>query len=327
MKLLLAWFVVASSSFALRQSGPPRPTPEQVPAAVRPYLESTAGLEGLEQSLTTQVAISLGMAAEKDKLERSTRKSCEQFAANWNEQIGALLAALGPEARGRIVGGALFYDTGLRIDREHGTAEVLRSPEFRIVADARCGERLERRRLIAGMCSRAGLPKEVAEQFRATLTKEVGDLGDAEDPWIGHAHSSLLFMTLGEDVWKKYSNEMIEGGTPFGSFDEFQAIMAKHLRTALVDSLRPALPAAESADHNFRYEGDLALLVHAVEKTNWDAPTEFATTNASDHGPILVVEAQQTKSWAANAKHKRVRIGMVAGGSHRVIYDGAWPLR
>lgn len=327
MHQLLALFLCAPLAIPRLQDAPPRPTPEQFPAALRPYLKAAAGLEGLEQSLTTQIAVSLGMAAEKNKLERSARKSCEQSAANWNEQIGALLAALGPNADGKLAGGALFYDTGLRVDRDKATAEISRSPEFRIVVDARCAERIERRRLIAGMCSRAGLPQEAAEQFRETLTKEAGGLGDAEDPWIGHAHTSLMFMALGEELWTSYARDLIEKGTPFGTFDEFQAIMAKHVRSALVDPLRPEPPAVASAERNFRYEGDVAFLVHAANQAEWSAPAELASANASDRSPILVVEAQQTKNWAAGAKRERVRIGIVAGGAHRVIYDGAWPLR
>ena len=320
--LLLAWVPLAA-----QQGPPPRPTLDQFPAPLRPYVEPTEGLEGLEYSLALQMGMALGIAAEHEELGKDYRDLGRHHVANWNAQVGALLEELGPEAGDGLVGGALFYDTGVKVDRAAGTHEVLRKPEMRLVADPGLAERFERRRLIAGLCSVAGLSKEDATKLKEILTAETGELGDAEDPWLGHAHSHLLFMTLGRGMWDKYAAGMVADGTPFGPFDQFQATLGEHVRAALLDPLRPELPAADRDGRNFRYEGDVVLRVHAADAEEWSLPATLAETNALDKSPILVVEVEAAKTFRAKAKRDRLRVGMVAGGEHRPLYDDAWPLR
>lgn len=332
MKLGIALWLVPMLAPAQEPEPTPRPALEQVPeelrAPLRPYLEAAEGLEGLEQSLTVQVAMALGIARERKAVGREFRELSEHHAENWNEQIGALLEALGAEAGKGLAGGALHYDTGLEVDRATKKVQVLRKPEFRLLPDPRFAERFARRRLVAGMCSRQGLPVEDAERMRKLLIDETGELGAHPDPWLTHAHTQLVFMSLGPEMWNDYVAERVAEGkdaTPFGSFDEFQRTLGEHVRAALVDPLRPGL-AEEDRDRVFRYEGDVVLLVHAPDGTAWEAPAEIAAANAADHVPTLVVDVESAKSWRASAKHKRLRIGMVAGGAHRTLYDGGWPL-
>lgn len=323
MRTLELALVAASALASLGQDRPPLPQADDFPEALQPYVAIGEELEGLERSLTLQLAVGLGMAVERKRLPAEFRAHGEHHRDDWNEELGALLEELGPRATGgRVAGGALYLDTGMELDREAGTAQVLRKPDLRMLAAEDHASLVERRILIAGMP--AGLAAEDAKRLQAILVEETGELEDRDNPWLGHAESMLMFMSFGG--WDDYSGDLKAGGTPFGTFDEFMARVQKELRIALVDPLVPQLEDAERKGRNFRFEGDLRLIAHAPDDA-WDVPSTVLETNALDHVAVLVIQVPELKSYASKQKLERVVIGLVAGGAHHELYDGKWPLR
>jgi hypothetical protein len=304
------------------QDGPPEPKPEDFPEALRPYLELADGLEDLERSLTLQLAVQLGMVRERAELPAAYRKAARRHRENWNEELAALVAELGPRARdGEPAGGALFYDTGVDLDRERRTARVLREPEIRLVADERYGERTERRELIARYPQ--GLEPEDAERLDAILEKVAGPLEERDNPWLVHASTHLVFMSLG--AWEDYARPLEEKGTPFGTMEEFLARIQKELRVALVDPLTPRLDEADREDRNFRYEGELVVLARG-DDDEWEVPEELLATNALDRVSVLVLQVPAQEEYGRQAELDYAVLGLIAGGEHRLLYEGPLPI-
>lgn len=323
---LLALAVAPLLAAAAQETGPPEIDPADFPEPLRPYLEPALELEGLEMSLTLSVGLSLGMASEQAELPAEFSAAARVARGNWNDILeGAVEAALEWEGDGHF-GGSLYYDTGTEISKDRRTAEVLRDPEFRLVHGEDTAEVILRRRLVHGM--RAGLTEDDASKLLERLRAATANRREF-NPWLTHARSHAMFMSMG--AFEDYARDMEESGTPFGTWDEFQARVIAETAKVLIAPLRAKLPEDEAKGRRFRHEGEFVVQLCDPKATTWAAPEELLAANAADASPILLiqvarpVEKAEGKRTAARSP-KAIRIGMVAGGELRELHDGPFPL-
>ncbi len=298
------------------------------PKPLHPYLENAVGLVGLEQSLTLQVAMSLGQVQVRKKLDKEFKESAQAARENWNELLSGLWSEVAGVEAGSLVGGGGFLDTGMTIKPDRSGVELRGHPEYRWMAfeeEGRLEEILEARRLVGGL--RTGLSKGDAEALTKLVEKAEEAAGDDMNPWLMHANTHCMFMKIG--AYEDYAEGMKESGTPFGTWEEFQDQMIDGVYPAIVGPLRaPATAAIEDAakpERRFRYEGE--FVVQVVESLDGDteAPAPLIAANEADHSPTFLVQVEPIKK--AKSKVKRVIIGMIVGGEFRRIYDGRAPLR
>lgn len=313
--------VLAVATLALQSQVPERPKVTDFPAPIRPYLEASEGLEGLEMSLAMVVGLSFGSAVERKRLGGDFEADANEARKNWNYILTEALIWSAKKPEGTLLGGGFFHDTGTRVAEDGSSYEVLRAPEFRLQAVEDVGAIVERRRLIGGM--REGLSKDDAKTLRALVDPLLEE--DELNPWIRHAQSHLTFMSIG--AWEKYVTEREKSGTPFGTWEEFQAQVLGELAKVLIHPMRATLPAGVTKDRNFRYESEYVIQVVAAEAHEWKVPDALVAANRADKSPTLLIQVPGRKKVTHKTKYDRITVGIVAGGEHRVIHDGRWPIR
>jgi len=286
-----------------------------IPERIYPYLAPCEELEGLEASLTALLGRSLGFAAERKKLPKRYTEFSKHQAGQWEDLVDGLRGRLEVDAAPELVAGALYQDTGRRIDFEANTVRIVGPDRIRELPIA--GADLDALLLMQSDVALFGrdMPRKAATRLKDITMDE---LMDVDDPWFMHASTLIVMLSVGmlEDAFLDNPFDM--------THDEFLARCKRSLREALVDPLFPAL--TENIENNdvWFLEGLVAgQLVGA--KDDWPEPGLLVAQNEVVHQPILLVQLKRKRE-KPGSKLKAARIAMVVAGEVRTLYEGKWPL-
>lgn len=298
--------------------------PRDLPAILEPRFEVIRGLEGFESSLTALLTRSLGFVVEVEQLEPRYHPHAHALRDNWNEEIGAALTRLDPEAPDAWACAALYQDTGRHLSEDRTTIAIVAAPRIALVPL----ERAELDELLALELRIATLGPEMSADDAERLFEiaEAADADSIRDSWFAHAKSQLLFLATG--VWK----EDFVADNPFKlSTDQFFERCRRALFNGLVRPRLPTLDETQDEDDLYFFEGwAVVRLVPKAQKgadedVSWAAPSELVDYNARTGRPLLLVEVVAMARYRSTTKLKKIEISMVVGGEERELYDGKWP--
>jgi len=198
---------------------------------------------------------------------------------------------------------------------------------------------LERRRLISGLATKAGLNEVDAKALGAILETNFGK-GTGRSKYLVTRVRDYLEKML-DGSWAAYVAEWDGKEIEFQTDEDgkkekytFEVLenlkeTARFLREELIYSKAPDFPRALQAGRDFRFMGQviLRMIPADAQEGAWAIPADWTAMNGLDHDAVLVIQLSEEKKLDKKTRFARAQVGMLAGGNFTVGYDDKWPLR